>query len=162
MGGDNFTLNATLNWHVLAVTVGISLATGLLFGLAPAIQATRLNPVAALKTTRGGEGGVRLGSWRRLTLSHALTVSQMAISLLLLLAAGLFVRTLNNLNSVQLGFNQENLLLVNLNAAQAGYKDGALVRFYHDLQERLSGIPGVRAVSFSNYAMLTGGETLCC
>src|SRR5207248_2422960 len=95
-GRDNFTLNATLNWHVLGMTVALSVATGLLFGLAPALQSTRVDLVSALKQTRSGERRLRLHSRLRLSLSQVLAVAQIAISLLLLVAAGLFVRTLTN------------------------------------------------------------------
>ncbi|HEY1338600.1 MAG TPA: ABC transporter permease, partial [Bryobacteraceae bacterium] len=155
-GRDSFTLHAALNWHVLAVTVGLSVATGVLFGLAPALQSTRVDLVSALKQTRAGEP--RLHRRLRLSLGQTLAVAQIAISLLLLVAAGLFVRTLINLNSIALGFNRENLLLVQLSARQAGYKDEALVRFYRDLETRLAAIPGVRSASLSNYAMVSGSQ----
>ena len=154
-GRDNFTLYATLNWHVLAVTFGLSVVTGMLFGLAPALQSTRLDLLTALKQTRAGERRFRIPGRLRVSLGQSLAVGQIAVSLLLLVAAGLFVRTLTNLNSIAVGFNRENLLLVNLNARQAGYKDDALMHFYHDLQTRLAGLPGVRSASLSNYAMLS-------
>jgi macrolide transport system ATP-binding/permease protein len=128
-GRENFTLHASLNWRVLAVTIALSVGTGMLFGLAPAIQSTRVDLISALKQTRGGEQRLRLHRWLRLSLTQALAVAQIAISLLLLVAAGLFVHTLTNLNSIALGFNRENLLLISLNARQAGYKDDALIRF---------------------------------
>src|SRR5204863_6138302 len=86
----------------------------------------------------------------RLRLSKLLVVSQIAISLLLIVAAGLFVRTLANLHSVELGFNRENVLLFSLNAKRAGYKDAALAAFYAGLRTRFRAIPGVREVSLSD------------
>ncbi len=155
-GRDNFTLHATLNWHVLGVTIALSLATGLVFGLAPAIQATGIDLTPALKQSRAGQPGVRIHrSFLRIGLSRFLVVSQIAISLLLLVAAGLFVRTLSNLHSIELGFNREHVLLFSVNAQQAGYRDEALVRFYANLQARLSGLPGVRNVSLSNFALVS-------
>jgi predicted permease len=153
-GRDNFTLYATLNWHVLAVTLGLSILTGVLFGLAPALQSASLDLLTALKQTRAGERRFRIRGRVRVSLGQALAVGQIAISLILLVTAGLFVRTLTNLNSIAVGFNRENLLLVSLNARQAGYKDDALMRFYHDLQMRLAAVPGVRSASVSNYPML--------
>jgi predicted permease len=158
-GRDNFTLRANLNWHVLAVTVALSLATGILFGLAPAMQSTRVDLASAIKQTRAGQDRVRFRAWFRVSLSQMLVVSQIAISLLLLVAAGLFVRTLNNLNSIQLGFNRENLLLVSVNARQAGYKDDALTRFYADLLARMSSLPGVRSATQSNYALVSNSRS---
>lgn len=157
-GRENFTLHANLNWNVLLTTIALSIGTGVLFGLAPALQSTRVDLVSALKQTRAGEPRLRLRAWLRVSLSQTLVVSQMAISLLLLVAAGLFIRTLTNLNSIAPGFNRENLLLITINAAQAGYKDEALLRFYRDLQTRFSALPGVRNVSFSNYALVSGGR----
>ena len=156
-GEDNFTLRADLNWHVLGVTLGLSLLTGLLFGLAPAVQAVRIDLTPALKSARSSAPRASFGrGWRRIGLSRILVASQVAISLLLLVAAGLFVHTLSNLQSINLGFNRENLLLFSVNAKQAGYRDQALARFYGDLQEKLAVIPGVRGVSLSHFALISG------
>jgi predicted permease len=155
-GRENFTLHANLNWHVLAVTLGLALLTGMLFGLAPALQSTSVDLTSALKQTRTGEQRFRVRSWLRVSLSQSLVVSQIAVTLLLLVAAGLFVRTLGNLNSIALGFNRESLLLFTVNAKQPGYRDQALVRFYDQLQARLSTLPGVRAVAASNFALVSG------
>jgi hypothetical protein len=97
-GQENFTLHAELNWKVLGVTAALSVVCGLLFGLAPAIQSTRPDVMPALKNGRGG------GPRRRA--QHVLVVAQIAISFLILFAAGLFVRTLDKLHSVQLGYAQ--------------------------------------------------------
>src|SRR5207247_10068207 len=83
----------------------------------------------------------------RLNLSHALVVAQIGISLLILVAAGLFVRTLSNLQSVQLGFNRENVLLFQLNARQVGHREPEIATFYADLRKRFEAIPGVRKAS---------------
>jgi len=158
-GQENFTLRAELNWHVLALTVGLSVATGALFGLAPALESTRVDLVTALKQTRAGEHRARLRAGLRIGLRQALAVAQIAISLLLLVAAGLFLHTLTNLNAVSLGFNRENLLLVTLNARQAGYVGVPLEQFYADLQKRFRGIPGVRAATLSDYAVVSNSES---
>ena len=156
-GREGFTLHATLNWSVLGFTFALAVACGLLFGLAPALQGTRVDLTPALKETRASaprgrlrRAGIRIG------LSHALVVAQIAISLLLVVAAGLFVRTLSNLYSVSAGFNRENVLLFSLNARQAGYQGAALARFYGSLGDRFRTIPGVRSTSFSNYPLLSG------
>jgi macrolide transport system ATP-binding/permease protein len=155
-GEDNFTLHADLNWHVLGVTLGLSLLTGLLFGLAPAVQAVRIDLTPALKSARSSAPRASFGrGWRRIGLSRVLVASQVAISVVLLVAAGLFVHTLSNLQSIDLGFNRENVLLFNVNAKQAGYRDEALARFYGDLQEKLGAIPGVRGVSLSHIALVS-------
>jgi predicted permease len=86
-------------------------------------------------------------------------VSQIAFTLLVLVAAGLFVRTLSNLASIQLGFNRESLLTFALNARQAGHNDPEIVAFYSDLQRRFSAIPGVRAATLSNHTLLGTGTS---
>jgi predicted Kef-type K+ transport protein len=121
-GRESFQLAVDLNWRVLAVTVGLALVTGVLFGLAPALQSSTVDLSAALKQTRAGESRKRIVAWVRVSLSQVLVVNQFAVSLLLLVAAGLFARTLGKLNSVELGFNREHLLF-GVNARQAGYRD---------------------------------------
>ena len=106
------SVDLSLNWRVLAFTLAISLLTGVLFGLAPAWRATSLDLTTALKQSRRTTGAVS-------RLSKGLIVAQVALSLLLLVGAGLFIRTLYNLQRVNLGFNQENLLLFRLQP-QAG------------------------------------------
>jgi len=146
------------NWRVLAVTIALSLATGILFGLAPALQSARLDLVSRLKLSRAGEQPVHSRSWIRINLTQVLVVSQIAICLVLLVAAGLFLRTLTNLNSTALGFNSDRILLFSVNPRQAGYDNDALVRFYQDLQSQLSAIPGVRAVTASNFPLVSGAQ----
>lgn len=147
-GGQSsgFVPRAELNWSVLAVAAALSLLTGVVFGLAPAFQATRVDVLPALKEIRANRTPSRL----RFKLSHALVASQIAMSLVLLFAAGLFVRTLSNLQSVNVGFRRENLLLFQLNAGQAGHKGEEMVRFFAGLRDRFSTIPGVTSVSLSN------------
>jgi predicted lysophospholipase L1 biosynthesis ABC-type transport system permease subunit len=120
-------LEAQINWHVLAVAASLSVATGILFGLAPALRSTRVDPMPALK-----EGHTSLARGR-LSLTRVLTVAQVAIALVMLVAAGLFTRTLANLHSVALGFHPENILTFNLNAREAGHRDSELAAFYVDL-----------------------------
>lgn len=155
-GRANFTLHAELNWHVLGVAAALSLVTGVLFGLVPALQATRVDVIPALKESRDGSAGVRR-FFRRAGLSHMLVAGQIAISLLMLFAAGLFVRTLSNLESIDLGFNRENLLLFQLDARKAGHEDSEISSFYGDLLERFRAIPGVREATLSEDSLLKAG-----
>jgi len=153
-GEENFTLHASLNWHVLAATAGLAIATGLLFGLAPALQATRVDLLPALKESRIGGGTARgSGMW---SISRGLLVLQMALSVVILAAAGLFVQTLNKLESVDLGFNRENVLTFSLNAAQAGHPDAEVFDFYGRLRNRFAAIPGVRSATFSDLRLVGG------
>jgi predicted permease len=155
-GNANFTLHAELNWHVLSVAVGLSFVTGVLFGLAPAMQSTRVDVISAMKETRAGQPVGPRALWR-VSLSHALIVGQIAMSLLMLMAAALFLRTLANLQSVELGFNRQNLLLFNLNARQAGRPSSEIAGFYDDLRKQFAHILGVRDVSLSNHLLLEAG-----
>ncbi len=146
-GQENFTLHAELNWNVLGVTAALSLVCGLLFGLAPAIQSTRPDVMPALKNGRGG------GPRRRA--QHVLVVAQIAMSFLILVAAVLFVRTLNKLHSVQLGYARENILLFSLNARQAGHRDPEIATFYTDLRKRFESIPGVSSATLSQSSIIS-------
>ncbi|HKE26878.1 MAG TPA: FtsX-like permease family protein [Bryobacteraceae bacterium] len=132
--------------YTLGVTASLSLVCGLLFGLAPAIQSTRPDVMPALKNGRGGG--------RRRRAQHVLVVAQIAISFLILVAAGLFVRTLDNLHSVQLGYARENILLFALNARQAGHRDPEIATFYADLRKRFASIPGVSSATLSQSSII--------
>ncbi|MBI4908556.1 MAG: ABC transporter permease [Acidobacteria bacterium] len=145
----NLTLHAELNWSVLGVTAALSVICGLLFGLAPAIQSTRPDVVPALRDGRGG------GQRRRAM--NVLVVAQIAMSFVMLVAAGLFVRTLNNLHSVQLGYSRENILLFSLNARQAGHRDPEITNFYADLRKRFEAIPGVGSATLSHSSLISAG-----
>jgi predicted permease len=158
-GHANFTLRAELNWHVLGAAAALCLLTGILFGLAPAIEATRVQVMPALKATRAGQPHARRG-FGLTSLRHVLMVGQIAISLVMLVAAGLFVRTLANLESIDLGFNRENVLLFQLDARKAGHKDPEIEAFYGDLRKRFSAIPGVRSVSLSEDSLIGAGTGL--
>ncbi|PYU51682.1 MAG: multidrug ABC transporter substrate-binding protein, partial [Acidobacteria bacterium] len=148
-GRENFTLHAELNWSVLGVTAALSVVCGLLFGLAPAIQSTSPDVMPALKNGRGG------GPRRRA--QHVLVVAQIAVSFLLLVAAGLFVRTLNKLHSVQLGYARENILLFSLNAHQAGHRAPEIATFYANLRKRFESIPGVSSATLSQSSIISAG-----
>ena len=150
-GRENFTLRAELNWNVLGVTAALSVVCGLLFGLAPAIQSTRPDVLPVLKNGRGG------GPRRRS--QHVLVVAQIALSFLILAAAGLFVRTLNKLHSVQLGYARENILLFSLNARQAGHRDPEIASFYTNLRKRLEAIPGVSSATLSQSSIISAART---
>jgi predicted permease len=150
-GQENFTLHAELNWKVLAVTAALSVVCGLLFGLVPAIQSTRPDVMPALKNGRGGGPRHRA--------QHVLVVAQIAISFVILFAAGLFVRTLDKLHSVQLGYARENILLFSLNARQAGHRDPEIATFYADLRKRFESIPGVSSATLSQSSIINAART---
>jgi macrolide transport system ATP-binding/permease protein len=156
-----FPLHPGLNGQVLAAAAAISAFTGLLFGFAPALEAARVDVMPSL---RGGPTDqpasrprlLRL-SLSPLSLSNVLITVQIALSALLLIGAGLFVRTLRNLQSVELGFSREQILLFKINARQAGHRDPELTMFYRDLQRSLASIPGVRSATVSNSPLVGEG-----
>jgi predicted permease len=145
-------IDLNLNWRVLAFTIVISLLTGVLFGLAPAWRATSQDLTTALKQSRRTTGAVS-------RLSKGLIVAQVALSLLILVGSGLFIRTLYNLQRVNLGFNQENLLLFKLQPDQGGYKEERLLQFYQRLFDRLDNLPGVRAATFQRTPLIANDNS---
>jgi len=158
-GQPEFTLHAETNWHVLFVTLALSLLCALLFGLAPALQATRPALMSKLRDRSGTEPSGRLPALPRVRLTQVLVVAQIATSLLLLVAAGLFVRTLSNLHSISLGFNRDRVLLFELNAPQAGYPKERVADFYADLRRRLNELPGVRSATLSHASLFKAGRS---
>jgi predicted permease len=140
-------IDPSINWRVLIFTTAVSLLTGILFGLAPAWRATNHDLATSMKQGRRTTGAVS-------RLSKALVVAQVALSLLLLVGAGLFIRSLINLQQVNLGFNQENLLLFAIGPQQGGYKEERLTQFYERLFDRLDNLPGVRAATFGRVPLI--------
>jgi predicted permease len=159
-GRENFTLHAELNWNVLAVTLGLSVLTGLVFGLAPAMQATRVDVIDALKELRAGAPGRPRRRLAGLGLSQGLVVAQIALSLVLVVGAGLFGGTLSRLHAIQVGFNRENVLLFTLRPGASGYEGPARTRLYQDVLARLKQAPSVRSASLSSGALPVGGGTM--
>jgi len=149
-GGRGMTLEPRLDLRVLGFTFGLSLLTGIVFGVAPAWRSTRVDLTPTLK-----ESGRSSSAIHRSILSRGLVVVQVALSLLLLVGAGLFVRTLVNLQRVDPGFNTQNLLLFEVQPGLIGYKDEKLRQVYQQISERLEGVPGVQAVTFSRVPLLS-------
>jgi predicted permease len=139
-------LQANLDLRVLSFTIAISVLTGLLFGLVPALRAGRSSLAPMLKTQVGGG--------RRTLTSRLMIMTQVAVSLVLLVGAGLFVRTLRNLNSVNAGFDQSNLLLFRVNPEANGYTEKASGPLYDQVIQHLSSIPGVESASLSRHPLL--------
>lgn len=137
--------------HVLMFTAGVALATGILFGLAPAWSASSTAPASSLRESQ------RIGESRLQRLSgKALVAAQVALSVMLLSAAGLFLRHLAGLENVDLGFRRDHVLLVSLDPSRSGYSAGRLSNAYRDLLNRLDSIPGVRSATISAPTPLSG------
>jgi predicted permease len=156
-GNRPLHIDVTPNLRVLLFTMGVALATGIGFGLAPAIRGARTRSAAEM--SRGTTEGAALtspGGRRGLTLGSTLVVLQVALSIVILTGAGLLLRTLGKLRSVDTGFDTRNVLLLSMNPTLAGYDKTHVQSLYDSLQQRLSSLPGVVSVSYSSAALLDG------
>ena len=149
-GPEALPLDVAPNIRILGFTIGVSALCAIVFGTAPALRAARIEPNTSLKTKTSTGLGNPLGK--------SFVVAQVALSLLLLVGAGLFVRTLINLQSVPTGFNQENAMLFNVDTSATGYKDKdpRLPVLLHDVEERVKAIPGVQAAAFGSFVFNQG------
>ena len=136
---------------VLAFTAAVSIVAGLLFGLIPALQASRANLSSAMKEKTRTRSG-----FMRLSLSSLMVVMQVGLSMVLLTGAGLFARSLIKLQNEDVGFDRNNVLLLGIDPRLAGYKPNQLATLYQQLIERLSSLPQVRNVSMATYAPMSG------
>ena len=143
------SIDLALDWRVLLFSLGVSLVAGTVFGLAPALQSTRPNLLNALKDTsaQGGAGRTRLRS--------VLVVAQIAISLIVLVAAGLVVRTLQQLQTMNPGFDPRNALTMSFDLGLQGYDDARGQQFYRQVVERVRALPGVKSAAVSSYTPLS-------
>jgi predicted permease len=139
-----------LDWSILAFVLAITSVTGIVFGIAPALRGTRMNISSTLKETSRSVVGSRN------LLTKSLLIVQVAISLVLLVGAGLFLRTLHNLRHVDIGFNPQNLLLFRVNPQLNRYDDARIGMLYRQMVERIGSVPGVQAVAMSQPALLSG------
>jgi len=137
------SLNLTPDVRVLALTISLAILTALLFGFAPAWRCSRQDPASVLQqNTRGSSRGVG-------TLGKVLIVAQVALSLILLLGAGLFVGSFQRLRSIDTGFQKQNILEIGLNPVPRGYENLDLGNYHQQLIHRISSLPGVLSVAFS-------------
>jgi len=141
------------DWRILLFTLAVTVATGVIFGLAPALQSTKPDVGKTLKdeagaVVRGGHGPLR----------SALVVTQVALSLLLLIGAGLFLRSLRNLSSLGPGFNPERLVGFEIDPSLSGYSVERLKTFYQQLTQDLSTIPGVQSSAVASMRIMENNE----
>lgn len=145
--------SAGLDWRVFIVSAALAAATAIIFGMAPAWQASQAKPVDALRTVARGMGGTNQARWRTI-----LTVAEVALSLILMIGAGLLLRSFTTLMRVDLGFQPDHVIAMSLNLPQSRYSDGAArLRFFQRLEERARTLPGVQAVAYANRLPLRGG-----
>src|SRR5262245_14171231 len=146
------TAQSPLDWRVLLFTSALTLATGIVFGIAPAMRATRHDVNSGLKEGSRTVVGSRtlLGKW--------LVVVQVAVSLPLLIGAGLFLRTVQNLRAVNVGFDPQNIVLFRVNARLNRYDPPRISALYQQMVEGLKTVPGIKTASFSSAPLLSGSE----
>src|ERR1700686_4341114 len=151
-GREALQLGVPVDVRLLLFALGLTLATALLFGTIPAFRATGLNLTEELKDGRSLSGASPKGR-----LAKVLVISQVALSLVLLVGAGLFVRSLVNLTNVDTGFNRENVIRMRVDPSSVGYgEDARLIGMYRQIEERVSALPGVLAASFSIFTFNEG------
>ena len=141
---------ALIDWRVIGFVFGVTTLTGIVFGIAPALRATGVNVNETLKQTGRSVTGARS------RLGKSLLVVQVAVSLMLLVGSGLFLRTLHNLRQVDVGFNPQNLLLFRINPSLMRFDEKRQIALYNQLLEKIGTVPGVRAAALSNPALLSG------
>jgi predicted permease len=152
--GQPLLITAHPDPRVLTFTLVLSFATGVIFGLVPALRASRPDPWTTLKDTVGSIAGTG-GS---LFLRKGLVTAQVALSFLLLFGAGLFVRSLQNLKTTDTGVDLDNLVTFQLSPTLSGYDAPRTVQFYRELLDRLRSAPGVKSAALASVSILAGNE----
>ena len=142
-----------LDWRVFGFVAGVSMLTGVIFGLLPALRATRVHLSDAMK-----ENSRSVTSTRSI-LSRGLLVLQVAMSLILIIGAGLFLRTLDNLKHVDVGFDSTNLLMFNVNGAVNRYDADRSLALFHQVLDRMAAIPGVKSAALTRTTLLSGSTS---
>ncbi|HEX6313265.1 MAG TPA: ABC transporter permease [Gemmatimonadaceae bacterium] len=145
-----------IDWRVMAFTMALSVVTGVVFGLVPALRASRPDLVPALKNQSAADDSRS----RWLTARNGLVVAQVGLSLVLLIASGLFVRSLSRTRALDPGFDHERLLTVPLNIQLLRYTSEQGRSFYRDVIERVEAVPGVQSASISRWIPLVGGGSI--
>jgi predicted permease len=152
--GQPLSIIAQPDLRILAFTLCLTFATGIVFGLLPALRASRPDPWTTLKDTVGAVAGTS-GS---LFLRKGLVTAQVALSFLLLFGAGLFVRSLQNLQTTDTGVELDNLVTFQLSPSLSGYDAPRTVHFYEQLLDRLRSSAGVKSAALASVPILTGNE----
>jgi putative ABC transport system permease protein len=143
-----------MDWRVLAFTFGLSVLTGIIFGLAPALQTSKTDLNESLK--EGGRNSEAGASRNRLR--SALVITEVAMTLVLLVGAGLLIKTVFRLQAVNTGFNPQNVLTMNMSLPQIKYpKNQNVISFYKQVIDRIEALPGVKAAGISSVLPLSGG-----
>jgi predicted permease len=157
-GTSPIPLDVHLDSRILAFTLGVAVFTGILFGLAPAFRAARVDLSSVLKGTSRSiaSSGSQAG---RVPVGKILVVAQVALSLLLLVVGGLFLRSFQNLAAVQIGYDSDHLLLFGVSPLSSGFKGPRAAQLLKDMIERLDSVPGVRSASLMNNLLIGGSDS---
>jgi predicted permease len=154
-GDSVIHLDIQIDWRVLLFTGVIAVATTVICSLLPSLRAAKTQLIHTLR-----EGGRGMTSSRgKLAAGRLFVGAQVALSLILLVGAGLFLRTLMNLQKVDLGYSRERLAILEVNAAAAGYTDAARGLLFRNIQDKIRNTPGVQAVTYSMNGLFSGGES---
>jgi predicted permease len=157
-GADLIPLDMHLASRVLMFTLSVAVLTGILFGLVPALRGARLDLNPILKgTSRGITGGS--SKTGRMPVSKILVVAQVALSLVLLVVAGLFLRSFKNLARVQIGYDNGHLLYFSVSPLSDGYKGPEVAQLFQDMIERLNALPAVRGTTLMDNGLFGGGDS---
>jgi predicted permease len=156
-GPPSIDLNLQPDVRMLGFTLGVTLLTTILFGLIPSLYSTRLDLTPVLRSSASSTSSE--SSHGRFPVGKVLVVTQVAVSVILLVSAGLFVRSLSKLGEVKLGYSRENLILFRVDAAPGGYQGAAIPRFQLDLLARISAIPGLRGATVSKNGLFSHSES---
>jgi predicted permease len=153
-GPDLVPLDVSIDTRLLLFTFAVTVTTAILFGIIPAFRSTRLELTEALKDGRGSSSK---GSSRS-PIGKVLIVSQVALSLVLMVGAILFIRTLVNLNNVDTGFNRDGVLRLDIDSNVTGLKseDPRMIAMFQEIEQRVSALPGVKAASFASFLFSQG------
>ena len=154
-GNSTVVLDLSIDIRVLVFTMGVAAATGILFGLAPAWQSTRVDPHSAMKSNARGV----LESHSRFGLGKMLVTVQVALSLVLLVGAGLMLKTFAKLATVDTGFDKNQVLLIRVDPRYASVPLDRRLALYQELQQRLAAVPGVRSASFADITPVSGSSS---
>jgi len=159
-GGSPATLNLGMDLPVLAFTLGVSFAAVMLFGLAPALRASRVDLASTMRAGAHSVAGSALGQrGQRAPLGKLLIIGQVALSVVLLVGAGMLVRSLRNIESVDVGLDRDHLIIVDVDINARGYSGAPLDNLVHTLRDRISALPGVKGVAYSENGIFSGTES---
>jgi predicted permease len=153
-GRAPMSITTSPDWRVIGFITAVAIGTALLFGIVPALQATKLDLAGSLRSGAAagrGRGTIRLGKM--------LIATQVALSVLLVFGGSLFVRSLQRLYATDVGFNHANVIVLRMDPRRVGYKGTALASLYSTMLERTRAIPGVKAATLSSHTPFTGAQS---